>query len=88
MDVKRYELSDEQWERIAGLLPGKVGRRGRHPVEPIPQGRHPSRRRPLQTAQPDRALFQHFRRFATRYERRTIHFRGFALLATATIWMA
>jgi len=31
---------------------------------------------------------KHFRRFATRYERRTIHFRGFALLATATIWMA
>jgi transposase len=30
---------------------------------------------------------KHFRRFATRYQRRTIHFRGFALLAAATIWM-
>lgn len=30
---------------------------------------------------------KHFRRFATRYERRTIHFTGFALLAAAMIWM-
>ncbi|MDQ0436505.1 transposase [Kaistia dalseonensis] len=30
---------------------------------------------------------KHFRRFATRYERRTIHFRGFTLLAAAMIWM-
>ena len=30
---------------------------------------------------------KHFRRFATRYDRRTIHFRGFALLAAAMIWM-
>ncbi len=30
---------------------------------------------------------KHFRRFATRYERRTSHFRGFVLLAAATIWM-
>ena len=27
--VKRYELSDGQWERIAPLLPGKPGDRGR-----------------------------------------------------------
>ena len=27
--VKRYELSDEQWLRIADLLPGKVGDPGR-----------------------------------------------------------
>ena len=27
--VKRYELSDEQWERIRELLPGKVGDPGR-----------------------------------------------------------
>ena len=27
--VKRYELSDEQWARIADLLPGKVGDPGR-----------------------------------------------------------
>jgi transposase len=31
---------------------------------------------------------QHFRRFATRYDRRTIHFKGFALLAASMIWMA
>ena len=31
---------------------------------------------------------KHFRRFATRYERRTIHFKGFALLAASMIWMA
>jgi transposase len=30
---------------------------------------------------------KHFRRFATRYDRRTIHFRGFALLAATMIWM-
>jgi transposase len=26
---KRYELTDEQWEEIKGLLPGKEGDRGR-----------------------------------------------------------
>lgn len=30
---------------------------------------------------------KHFRRFATRYERRTIHFTGFVHLAAAMIWM-
>ena len=30
---------------------------------------------------------KHFRRFATRYERRTIHFQGFVHLAAAMIWM-
>ncbi|GCE90250.1 IS4 family transposase [Komagataeibacter diospyri] len=32
--------------------------------------------------------FKHFRRFATRYDRRTIHFLGFVHLAAAMIWMA
>jgi transposase len=27
--VKRYELSDEQWKKIEGVLPGKAGDRGR-----------------------------------------------------------
>jgi putative transposase len=27
--VKRYELSDSQWERVEGLLPGKIGDPGR-----------------------------------------------------------
>jgi transposase len=31
---------------------------------------------------------KHFRRFATRYDRRTIHFLGFALLAAASVWMS
>ncbi len=31
---------------------------------------------------------KHFRRFATRYDRRTIHFKGFAFIAAAMIWMA
>lgn len=30
---------------------------------------------------------KHFRRFATRYERRTIHFIGFASLAAAILWL-
>ena len=30
---------------------------------------------------------RHFRRFATRYERRTIHFVGFIYLAASMIWM-
>ena len=30
---------------------------------------------------------KHFRRFATRYDRRTIHFTGFAHLAAAMIWL-
>jgi putative transposase len=29
MSVKRYELSDAQWQRIASLLPGKVADPGR-----------------------------------------------------------
>jgi transposase len=29
MGVKRYELGDAQWERIAPMLPGKPGDRGR-----------------------------------------------------------
>jgi transposase len=31
---------------------------------------------------------KHFRRFATRYDRRTIHFTGFVHLAAAMIWMS
>jgi putative transposase len=31
--VKRYELSNAQWERIAHLLPGKPGDRGRSGVD-------------------------------------------------------
>ena len=30
---------------------------------------------------------KHFRRFATRYDRRTIHFAGFTSLAAAMIWL-
>lgn len=30
---------------------------------------------------------KHFRRFATRYDRRTIHFAGFVLIAAAMIWL-
>jgi putative transposase len=30
---------------------------------------------------------KHFRRFATRYDRRTIHLTGFVHLAAATIWL-
>lgn len=30
---------------------------------------------------------KHFRRFATRYDRRAIHFRSFIHLATAMIWL-
>ena len=31
---------------------------------------------------------KHFRRFATRYDRRTIHFAGFVALAAAMIWLS
>jgi len=30
---------------------------------------------------------KHFRRLATRYDRRTVHFIGFAFIAAAMIWM-
>ena len=30
---------------------------------------------------------KHFRRFATRYDRRAIHFAGFVLIAAAMIWL-
>jgi transposase len=29
---------------------------------------------------------KHFRRFATRYDRRTVHFNGFIHLAAAMVW--
>jgi putative transposase len=32
MGVKRYELSDAQWARIALLLPGKAGDQGGSPI--------------------------------------------------------
>ena len=32
-------------------------------------------------------LLKHFRRFATRYDRRTAHFTGFVHLAAAIIWL-
>lgn len=31
---------------------------------------------------------KHFRRFATRYDRRTIHFAGFVCLASAMMWLS
>ena len=31
---------------------------------------------------------KHFRRFATRYERRTVHFKGFVALAAAMMWLS
>ena len=31
---------------------------------------------------------KHFRRFATRYDRRTIHFAGFTSLAAVMIWLS
>ena len=30
---------------------------------------------------------EHFRRFATRYDRRTIHFMGFVYISAAMMWM-
>lgn len=30
---------------------------------------------------------KHFRRFATRYDRRTLHFKGFIHLAAVMIWL-
>ena len=33
------------------------------------------------------AALKHFRRFATRYDRRAIHFSGFVHLAAAMIWL-
>ena len=30
---------------------------------------------------------EHFRRFATRYDRRTLHFTGFVQLAAIMIWL-
>ena len=30
---------------------------------------------------------KHFRRFATRYDRRTIHFQGFVYLVASVIWL-
>jgi transposase len=67
MGIKRYELNEAQWARIAPLLPGIY--KHRNQIERC-FGR-----------------MKHFRRFATRYDRRTIHFTGFVHLAAAMIWL-
>ncbi len=71
MGVKRYELSEAQWTRIAPLLPGKATDPGR-------------------TAADIERCFnklKHFRRFATRYDRRTVHFLAFIHLAAVMLWL-
>ena len=157
--VKRYELSDAQWRRIEGLLPGKLGDPGRTAQDNrlfvngvlwvLRSGAHwhdlperygkwksvhtrfarwagaviadkahdsnhlrqfianagmlavipslPSRKVPIPH---DANLYKnrnriercfnklkHFRRFATRFDRRAAHFLAFIHLACAMIWM-
>ena len=82
MGNKRYELNDAQWARIAPLLAGKSsdpGRTGSDNHLFVYKHRN----------QIERCFdrMKHFRRFATRYDRRTIHFNGFVHLAAAMIWL-
>ena len=56
----------------------------RHPLQPLAQGPHPARHRPLQDRNRIERCFnklKHFRRFATRYDRRAAHFLAFIHLA-------
>jgi transposase len=76
MAAKRYELNDGQWAKIISLLPGKFGDRGR-------TGSDKHRNRIERCF----GRMKHFRRFATHYERRAVHFPGFIHLIAAMIWM-
>ncbi len=82
-------LADKAYD--ANTLRVAIGAEAVNPVEPIPQDRHPHNadlwgyRHRIER---DVNRLKQFSRFATRYEGRTIHFPGFALLAAATIWIA
>ena len=82
---KAYD-SNELREQIAvmnseAVIPSK----GNHKVFiPHPQALYKDRNRIERCFN----RLKHFRRFATRYDRRTIHFTGFIHLAAAMIWIA
>lgn len=70
---------------VAGMGPKAVIPSKRLRKQPIPHDEAAYKRRNRIERCFNR--LKHFRRFATRYDRRTIHFAGFAHLAAATIWM-
>nr|MDX8322143.1 transposase [Agrobacterium sp. rho-8.1] len=110
--MKRYELNEAQWSRIAALLPGKVGDPGRTGSDSrvfvngclwvLRSGAHwcdlPERYGKWKTVHRRFSRYRnrvercfnrlkHLRRFATRYDHTTIHFKGFVHLAAAMIWL-
>ena len=62
----------------------------RHPLQPLAQVPIPHDATLYKTRNRIERCFnklKHFRRFATRYDRRAIHFLAFIHLAAAMIWM-
>jgi transposase len=81
---KAYD-SNALRDRIAGMNAAAVipSKRNRKVVIPHDAGIYKHRN------QIERCFsrLKHFRRFATRYDRRTVHFTGFVHLAAAMIWL-
>ena len=70
MGVKRYELNEAQWARIAPLLPGNaLVYKLRNRIERCFN------------------KLKHFRRFATRYDRRADLYLAFLHIAAIMLWM-
>ena len=66
------------------------GRRGRHPLDAIAQAPDPARRSRLQLRNRIERCFnklKHFRRFATRYDRRAELYLAFVHIAAIALWL-
>ena len=81
---KAYDSNDLR-DRIAGMNAAAVIPSKRNRKVAIPHDASIYKRR----NQIERCFsrLKHFRRFATRYDRRTVHFTGFVHLAAAMIWL-
>ena len=85
-----HVLADKAYDSNAlrGLI-GQAGQ-GRHPLKPNAQEAHPPRHAVYKRRNQIERCFnrlKNFRRFATRYDRRAVHFLAFIHLACAMIWM-
>ena len=81
---KAYDSNDLR-QHIAGMKAGAVIPSKRNRKITIPRDAEAYRHRNRIERCFNR--LKHFRRFATRYDRRIIHFTGFVHLAAARIWL-
>ena len=84
--LRRYELTDSEWNRVVDLLPpentGKQGR-PRKDNRTIPNGMIWIAR----SGAPWRDLPKSYRRIATRYDKLACTYLGILCIATIMIWL-